>query len=681
MSGLAQSWHLSAAQLGHCLTLSAARFAQPIQYVQNGQPPNTSTKRHSLINFRLNFPATAFEDFPQPSHIAPAANSNKMRLLDVHSVTTNRLPVFYKIVENGSSSPPPYAILSHTWGKSEDYEDIVFDDIPSSETFARFLDEETQLKRWRGAVSKKNAGFSKIANACRIARGMELDYIWIDSCCIDKSKSAELNQSINSMFRWYKNSDRCIVYLEDLEPDGELEQCRWFKRGWTLQEFVAPSEVTFYDKHWDLYGERSDMRLHVSLSSITGIDMDCLQDEAKLASLSIAHKMSWAAGRDTTIPEDRAYSLLGIFDINMALIYGEGGTKAFRRLQEEITKVSSDVSIFAWDPSHPSSPGKADLDAFASSPDDFIKYNDMVPSYQTQHFTGTNKGIEMTTTLWRVICEDKKERLMLAIGKQKNGKPDIGIILHKLSHNVYIRHGNMRPFLDKQITSSTSSSTFYLVSPHLNTAYDHVLNASRSLAVSVPLDGLGNFRTERIAPEYAWDCEDRLFFNNRYCRGSDWRAVELINNGPVPECDHCFVVLINLKDETPDCYLLRWREELSFMFDRRHKTEATSLNEFRHVVQGKTNEIDIKSTGAKLSIQLILTTTKEHSGEQFRMEVREESQTMPDSAASARPTTANSHLLELHDTRQSTCIQVQGSAVNVAQSDIHSLSGPWIMRP
>ncbi|KAG6368962.1 hypothetical protein INS49_003181 [Diaporthe citri] len=381
-----------------------------------------------------------------------------MRLLDVDSVTEDRLPVFRKIVENGSSRQR-YAILSHTWGRPGDYEDIVFEDIPSSETFARFLDEATQLKQWQRAINKKKAGFSKIANACRVARGMKLKYIWIDSCCIDKSNSAELNQSINSMFRWYKNSDRCIAYLEDLEPDGELKQCRWFKRGWTLQEFVAPSKVTFYDKHWDLFGERSDTRLSVSLSNITGIDMDCLQDEAKFASLSIAHKMSWAAGRDTTIPEDRAYSLMGIFDVNMPLIYGEGGTKAFRRLQEEIARVSSDLSIFAWDRSSRHTP---DLDALASIPDEFTEYKDMVPSYHSQHFTRTNKGIEMKTMLWRMICDDGKERLMLPIGKQKNGKPDIGIILRKLSHNVYIRRGNMQPFLDKQITSSTRRSTFYL---------------------------------------------------------------------------------------------------------------------------------------------------------------------------------------------------------------------------
>lgn len=229
-----------------------------------------------------------------------------MRLLDVHSVADDRLPIFHELHEDGPTSPLRYAILSHTWGKRQNNKDIVFDDIPSSETFARFLDEATQLKQWQGAMRKKEAGFSKITNACRVARGMGLNYIWIDTCCIDKSKSAELNESINSMYRWYKKSEHCIVFLEDLEPGDDLEQCIWFKRGWTLQELVAPSKATFYDRNWTLLGEKSDSTFCGWLTNITGIDMDCLQGRVNLASLSIAHKMSWACGRETTVPEDRA---------------------------------------------------------------------------------------------------------------------------------------------------------------------------------------------------------------------------------------------------------------------------------------------------------------------------------------------------------------------------------------
>lgn len=199
-----------------------------------------------------------------------------MRLLDVHSVIEGRLPVFRELLEDGSHLPLRYAILSHTWGKRQDTRDIIFDDIASAETIARLFDEATQLKQWRLAIDEKRAGFSKITQACRTTREMDLDYIWIDSCCIHKSKSAELNESINSMYRWYRNSDRCITYLEDLEPDGNLGQCKWFRRGWTLQELIAPSEVTFYDKDWNYYGERSNSKLREPLSNITGIDIKCL---------------------------------------------------------------------------------------------------------------------------------------------------------------------------------------------------------------------------------------------------------------------------------------------------------------------------------------------------------------------------------------------------------------------
>lgn len=554
-----------------------------------------------------------------------------MRLLDVHSVTEDRLPIFHELHEDGPSSPLRYAILSHTWGKRQENKEIVFDDIPSSETFAKFLDEATQLKQWQGAILKKKVGFSKITNACRVARELGLNYIWIDSCCIDKSKSAELNESINSMYRWYKDSEQCIVYLEDLDPHGDLKRCRWFRRGWTLQELVAPERAGFYDRNWIWLGEKSDRPWCEWLPAITGIDKDCLRGRVKLASLSIAHKMSWAYGRETTGPEDSAYSLIGIFDVNMPLMYGEGGTKAFRRLQEEIARVSSDLSIFAWDPS---SNANAGLDAFASRPDEFTPYKTMVPSYQSQHFTRTNKGIEMETILWRVLCEDGLERLMLAIGKQSNSERDIGIILRKVGHNMYMRHGSMRSFSDVQITSCTRRSTFYLVSSHISTGYDQILNTSRKLAILIPRSGLGNFYTGRQAPEYAWDCEDRLFFNNRHWGGSDWRAIELIKRGPAGNCDRHFVALFSLKDTAPDCYLLPWGEASAVIFDRRHQTETTRQKDFRHVFDRATNEVDIESNGARLSIRLIPIADK-YFGMQFRMELRELPSCEPGSATSS----------------------------------------------
>ena len=169
------------------------------------------------------------------------------------------------------------------------------------------------------------------------------------SCCIDKTSSAELTEAINSMFRWYKSSEVCYVYLSDVSScDYILEQfkkARWFQRGWTLQELIAPDNVIFHSKEWHQFGTKAG--LSAFISDITNIDPLFLDSE-NLASASIAQKMSWASKRETSRPEDIAYCLLGIFDVNMPLIYGEG-SKAFLRLQEEIiTTYPYDFTIFAW---------------------------------------------------------------------------------------------------------------------------------------------------------------------------------------------------------------------------------------------------------------------------------------------------------------------------------------------
>jgi hypothetical protein len=146
------------------------------------------------------------------------------------------------------------------------------------------------------------------------------------------------------MFRWYKNAQVCYVYLSDVTVETEFHSSRWFTRGWTLQELIAPSNITFYDKDWDDVGTKQELGNYIS--DITGIDLGVLRGQ-DLELVSAAKKMSWAALRQTTRTEDVAYCLLGIFDVNMPLLYGEG-KKAFIRLQEEIMKVSSDQSLFAW---------------------------------------------------------------------------------------------------------------------------------------------------------------------------------------------------------------------------------------------------------------------------------------------------------------------------------------------
>jgi hypothetical protein len=171
-------------------------------------------------------------------------------------------------------------------------------------------------------------------------------------CCIDKTSSAELSEAINSMFRWYQNAAVCYAFLSDVPScmdasavELNFAKARWFTRGWTLQELIAPENLIFFSMDWHPLGTKS--QIHNILSSITGIEKKFLYSK-NLELASIAKKMSWAASRRTSRIEDIAYSLLGIFDVNMPLIYGEG-KKAFKRLQEEILKTrTDDHSLFAW---------------------------------------------------------------------------------------------------------------------------------------------------------------------------------------------------------------------------------------------------------------------------------------------------------------------------------------------
>ncbi|KAM5533210.1 hypothetical protein V8D89_013166 [Ganoderma adspersum] len=192
----------------------------------------------------------------------------------------------------------------------------------------------------------------KVRDACAFARRHGHRYLWIDSCCIDKTSSSELSESINSMFQWYAGAAVCYTFLADV-PSGEgpdadgsrFRLSRWFTRGWTLQELVAPSELLFLSSDWEVIGSKRELATLVE--TVSGVDREALLREKPLNKFSVAQRFSWAAQRQTTRIEDRAYSLLGIFGINMPTLYGEG-EGALRRLQEEIMRRIPDQSLFAW---------------------------------------------------------------------------------------------------------------------------------------------------------------------------------------------------------------------------------------------------------------------------------------------------------------------------------------------
>ena len=175
-----------------------------------------------------------------------------------------------------------------------------------------------------------------------------MQYFWIDTCCIDKSNSSELQEAINSMFRWYHNAAKCYVYLADvsrptldadvgLSWESSFRKSRWFTRGWTLQELVAPMLVEFFSKEGEQLGSKRSLERHVN--EATRIPIKALRG-SPLYDFSVPERMSWVEDRDTTRKEDKAYSLLGIFDVHMPLIYGEGREKAFKRLRGEIGRAS-----------------------------------------------------------------------------------------------------------------------------------------------------------------------------------------------------------------------------------------------------------------------------------------------------------------------------------------------------
>jgi hypothetical protein len=236
---------------------------------------------------------------------------------------------------------PPYAILSHTWGADED--EVSFKDLMD------------------GKIKSKEAGLRKLQFCGDQAAKDDLRFFWVDTCCIDKSNNNEISEAINSMFRWYRKATKCYAYLADVAigtttdtsmetsisgsvPDDHSSQqawepafriSKWFTRGWTLQELIAPKSVDFFSAEGHWLGDKAS--LEQQIHEITGVALQALQG-TPLAEFGVDERMAWASRRQTKLKEDAAYCLLGIFGIYMPLIYGEGRENAFSRLRRKIKK-------------------------------------------------------------------------------------------------------------------------------------------------------------------------------------------------------------------------------------------------------------------------------------------------------------------------------------------------------
>ena len=282
--------------------------------------------------------------------------------------------------------PKQYAILSHRWGSDEiTYKDFV-----------------------KGR-NTESAGHQKVLKFCDFVRRWQrsIEWVWVDTCCIDKRSSAELSEAVNSMWEWYENATFCLAYLADVPGvevgDGPMlddVKCSiWFARGWTLQELLAPENVIFCNGEWQSIGSKHLAPLLRTITEVTGIRDRCLIKSAELREASVAEKLSWASKRQTTREEDVAYCLLGLLDINLPLLYGEGGQKAFRRLQQEFIQQSDDESIFAFGCRKSEPERWRPVGVLARSPADFrfggiVKRTDLT---RRQPYSITHKSLRFET--------------------------------------------------------------------------------------------------------------------------------------------------------------------------------------------------------------------------------------------------------------------------------------------
>jgi hypothetical protein len=220
---------------------------------------------------------------------------------------------------------PPYAILSHTWNTIQD--------------------DEVKLEDIKDGSATGKLGFKKLLFCREQVKHDGLQYFWVDSCCIDQKNLAELSEAINSMFRWYQKATKCYVYLSDVSvysQDGKQHvewesafcNSRWFTRGWTLQELLAPSIVEFFSQDGIRLGDKRSLERQIAEK--TKIPVKALRDADSLSKFSLEERFSWVEERQTTKKEDKAYCLLGVFGIFLPLIYGEGESNAMRRLRKEI---------------------------------------------------------------------------------------------------------------------------------------------------------------------------------------------------------------------------------------------------------------------------------------------------------------------------------------------------------
>lgn len=242
-------------------------------------------------------------------------------------------PIPHERIQETVSTYFKYVTLSHRWG----WDEPLFRDIQGEAVYH----------------GKSTHGMAKLQTFCAFAAKYGYKWAWSDTCCIDKESSAELQEAVGSMFSWYRQSSLTIVHLADVSDDDKLSNSEWFKRGWTLQELLAPRVILFFTQDWSLYQDPSssnhkeDSFILAELEKVTSITSRHLKDFHPGMD-DARSRLQWASTRRTTRPEDIAYSLFGVFDLHLPVLYGESKGNALGRLLSEIISQSGDISVLDW---------------------------------------------------------------------------------------------------------------------------------------------------------------------------------------------------------------------------------------------------------------------------------------------------------------------------------------------
>ena len=351
-----------------------------------------------------------------------------------------------KVLEFRDDETTEYAILSHRWidPTEVDYEEMV--------GLAKMNRQEQDEIRGR-------LGYKKIVDTCKQAKQDGYEWVWIDTCCIDKRSSAELSEAINSMYRWYANAKICYAYLHDVDDSFPTEEDKekyrksngwpeWFSRGWTLQEMIAPRNLHFFNKDWQPIGNKKT--LVRTLEWITRVPGHTLTGGLEGNRPCVAQIISWASNRTTTRVEDRAYSLMGLLDASMPMLYGEG-KKAFHRLQLEFIRSSNDQSIFAW--GHKSNNNRIGS-ILADDPSDFedcscmklMDHNEFFEEFPELSLTSadhfdvfpiTNRGIQIWMPFHRYRDSNSVFRAYLPCQYDPHARSLVSIDLVLWNYNYY----------------------------------------------------------------------------------------------------------------------------------------------------------------------------------------------------------------------------------------------------